>query len=1001
MSGDGYFLNLDVLADLTKTINQVKYIIHYAAQFDVACRSLNQQRFANEAMRLLDDTCPPKLLWVLLQHFIRRPTCQDNLVSAFRVFVGNSEVQRKIGRSILEEVIELTNKEELTYNDEKICRAVRPIITQDLLSTFDEDLSPDDIDRTLTGNRARNVQRHYILDGGDAIESICDAIRKDKVNQLRRMIDTHRLNPTDKLDLVGILECDIFSATSFLDIAAFYGSADCFDYLRSQVELTNVVEGDIYRHMILGRQTEMMSKMMINWDDTVIAGRITETILEMDDPVFFDFYLYKRFEHDPGELMRQIVSHDAILCLDIMRKHPAFLWQTYTILSRQRGGVLVECYLSGTRKWFHERVQDLQDICDNAGNMSDEELERFEDEIKKKAHEIGFEIARHPEGGRRGMYYYCKYGAQARTGNGQKRTQKCDCHFHIRLYKGRDGWHITGRDLDHTPHYMQTQLQEMSIEAKHIITAMRRCKLSPTTVSKIMNLSIGSSLTVSEVDAIAEETADERGFDEFEELTEKVQTEGGIVQEFVQFGKRIALFVMRRREIEMVAYSDVLFVDATHYPNRHGWSYIPVSVLNADLQIRTLAELYTSSQDQSVYTFLFEQLHQIEEIAATLKTIITDEDSAFLAAFPQIQAIFEGRWLTHIICAWHKGNRVRMKIDHSDLSPEKKEKLKQLVHIICYSRCTERAEAALVEFVGIAEEDETLRDYVRDHVVALRDKFAVAWLPDCFNLGYNTSSVAESNNARSKRGFTASQYTVLELSESVAAAEASSEREQQFRDRLRQHNSLSLRCGVQCQELIQKKIEGSLKKAFRLIVNRNGPRYIFTDPLHEGEEFVVSGGACNCRKLEMTGLPCSHLLWVEMRKYQEGESPTIFKPEWQMDRLHYRLVDPTITPQELERLLHKPVNPGETAHQPQIDATQLQVADQRVARTENPAQRRFRKLTYLANPMIAKASMYEEMTDVVMQVLTALAERVIRETANMPIQDQGRPRIRRFPGAGG
>lgn len=369
-----------------------------------------------------------------------------------------------------------------------------------------------------------------------------------------------------------------------------------------------------------------------------------------------------------------------------------------------------------------------------------------------------------------------------------------------------------------------------------------------------------------------------------------------------------------------------------------------------------------------------------------------------MSAFEQIKALFPGRWISHIICAWHKANRIRMKIDKSSLCTDDKEKLKSMLHIICYSRCAQHAQRTVVEFTELARRDPELSKYLTDHVICLLDKFAVSWLPDCFNLGYNTSSAAESNNARSKRGLTARQYTMSELSENVRMAEESSDREQQYRDRLRQQGSLALKFGVDCRERIEKKIEGSLQKAFRLTARCQGGRYMFSDPLHEGEEICATGTTCECRKLEMTGLPCSHLLWVQMRKYQQGESDVIFKEEWRMERLNYRLVAPKVTPGEIGALLHPPLIAAGQGEQ----AAAVEEGESRANRAtgQNPAQRRYKKLSQLANPLIARASMYEEMTEAVMQTLTELTERVIRETAEMPVASVGRPRIRRFRGSG-
>ena len=57
----------------------------------------------------------------------------------------------------------------------------------------------------------------------------------------------------------------------------------------------------------------------------------------------------------------------------------------------------------------------------------------------------------------------------------------------------------------------------------------------------------------------------------------------------------------------------------------------------------------------------------------------------------------------------------------------------------------------------------------------------------------------------------------------------------------------------------------------------------------------------------MTGLPCSHLLWVQLSKYGKGTSRTIFKEEWLRTRFRYTLITPELTREEAQTMLRPSV----------------------------------------------------------------------------------------------
>ena len=211
-SEDDGFVDVEEFTRLTKTINDVKYIVHYAFQFDRVCRSEDSVLdFVAGATQLMDDNCPPKLLWALLLHFIRRPTGQKNLKTVFSLLVSDPEVQKKIGISIREEALNFIEKNALTYNDESVYNAAGPLFSMPFADDV-KHLDRDEIDRIFQSNRMPNVLQHQITGvRGSRIEEICTVMGKDNVNSLRRLLDLYDIDPIEKLDLVSIYMNDLFS----------------------------------------------------------------------------------------------------------------------------------------------------------------------------------------------------------------------------------------------------------------------------------------------------------------------------------------------------------------------------------------------------------------------------------------------------------------------------------------------------------------------------------------------------------------------------------------------------------------------------------------------------------------------------------------------------------------------------------------------------------------------------------------------------------------------
>lgn len=139
---------------------------------------------------------------------------------------------------------------------------------------------------------------------------------------------------------------------------------------------------------------------------------------------------------------------------------------------------------------------------------------------------------------------------------------------------------------------------------------------------------------------------------------------------------------------------------------------------------------------------------------------------------------------------------------------------------------------------------------------------------DCFNLGYISSTITESSNARFKNGKSKGSFlTFSEARDLFTRVEVKSERNRYYIKNRKPRKMLSLELARVMEECnvsvpIAESICGSIEKAKALKVHNNDDNWFVSNSSNIYDNHIINKNSllCSCKKFEQVGLPCSHII---------------------------------------------------------------------------------------------------------------------------------------------
>ena len=466
--------------------------------------------------------------------------------------------------------------------------------------------------------------------------------------------------------------------------------------------------------------------------------------------------------------------------------------------------------------------------------------------------------------------FYCLKGGRQR---GDK-SNKTGCEWKLSMGPRDDGKVVVLKS--HLQHNHELTPDKYSLftlgeDKQDLVRKMAHCGIDPTHIQRFLYEIGEKEVTADQIRRLKGRDVS-LGIPETEELANYMREVNGVFRRMeTRQGDRIfvhAVFTAAPFELEnLKKFGQVIWLDGTQRQNRLQWEIIPVTVIDQFKRIRSAGVFFVSRSDQEVIRWILEVLLNNKDLLQILRTIITDEDSAFIPAFDTVMRRLnkdrpDGNQITihHVLCAFHKEQNYIRKLQKAGLTAVQRETAKDLFKIVCYSPHKKACEKALEDIIALSPK---LASYVRKHVKPVLDKFARSHLGHVFTKGYNTTSPAESHNNMIKRAMIdGRRYSLKQMRIDITFAHRNAELS--FRDKIasafRSDHFSQTQGKMVLSPKIIRDIDATIAQAKELVWSKDG---VFHPDCPDYAYRVVmgrDGPVCDCGKVSHAGLVCAHIL---------------------------------------------------------------------------------------------------------------------------------------------
>ena len=511
------------------------------------------------------------------------------------------------------------------------------------------------------------------------------------------------------------------------------------------------------------------------------------------------------------------------------------------------------------------------ECCTDVKKLSDLEGKEFvclEDILhclKTLAAREGFDIVRKDSlKDSRRLRFFCS-GVSERSNKGEK-PEKCPFHVYVKFDRLMELFRVMKVQNEHN-HPMNpaiTKWRLLNTKQIRIILSFRRSGMPLVEINRNIMEIFGLDIELTgrqlrRIKRIGLSNVDQL---ETDELARSIRERGGIVrikEDPDEEGKlrRSAILVLDASEARNLRgiFGNPIFIDGTAVPNRLKWELTMITLVDQYLGIQPGGAMFSMYTNAETYDWFLNQLLEIIGNREKI-TLITDEDLAMSASIQTHNKNGVSFEICHVICAWHKERNFEKKMGKCGFTDDEKTAIRSLWKRICYSPSRTVVSNCIQQLRGY--ENQKLGHYIDKHIVPVLPNFARAYIPE-FTAGYNVSSLSESANALLKRNLTAAYYTLTEIKNCVRSV---------FRQKnITAHEKLLLsrrgglflekEFGVSVAPKVEELLIASLVKSFRL---ENIGNNTYRDKRYPDEVFHVEYPECECKKLQYSGLPCSHIM---------------------------------------------------------------------------------------------------------------------------------------------
>ena len=484
--------------------------------------------------------------------------------------------------------------------------------------------------------------------------------------------------------------------------------------------------------------------------------------------------------------------------------------------------------------------------------------------LKIEAMKCGFKLTTNQSLRSNYMTVFCSKGGRTRT----KRTSKTDCPWTISIAPADDThFKVRAVCLEHNHELTPDKYSIFTLDPdkQDLIRKLLDSGATPLTVQRFLDRSGITDVSTLQIRRLA---GRDKAFQnkETEDLRQYMEEVGGVFQrmEIRTEDKCYVHAVFTAMDFEMEnlrRFGDVIWLDGTQRQNFLKWEIIPVTVIDPFKRIRSGGMFFVSRGDQEILEWVLKVLQENDTLKDVLRTIITDEDSAFIPAFKKVFRTGDSKddpLIKHVLCAYHKEQNFIRKLGKCGLTAQEIEAAKDLFKIVCYGRHREACDDAVANLKTLSPK---LTKYVEKHVEPILAQFARAYLSGVFTKNYNTTSPAESHNNMLKKGMIDGRiYTLKQMRIDITATHRNSEicfREKITSSFVNTHFTYT-KHNIMLAPKIRDAIDLAIERSHDFSVclenstvrHPDAPKYVYK----------ISEAGCSCGSQSHAGLPCEHLL---------------------------------------------------------------------------------------------------------------------------------------------
>lgn len=425
---------------------------------------------------------------------------------------------------------------------------------------------------------------------------------------------------------------------------------------------------------------------------------------------------------------------------------------------------------------------------------------------------------------------------------------------------------------NHVLNSENTNFLLMSVDKLKILKSLRRARVPVFSIIRIFKEWYDTNLVYRQIITLERYYSDNK-IDSLQslELSNYMKDKDGLF--FIKFdtknGIKVteAVLTFEKFELSNLERSYVISIDGTNFPNTMNWELVPITTKDNNSTIQSCGALFARTLNKDIVLWTFEKLFSLSQ-SSNIITVISDEDSAVVYAIP-IWNKSNNKILHHILCRFHKIRNFLIRLKAIVKNQEDYDEIKQHLRRMMSTRFEEVAFKKILEIksFGYSEIDQ----YIENNILNNEEKLLVSKM-DTLTLGNYTTSNSESSNSLVKRAH--HKETLKSMREEITWWFLQKNRNFEYAESRKRPRiyPIQQKFNMKGPERIIKLLQFSFDKALRLIEkkpsnaveNSNESQIIYFDPLEKEdvEEVIVSKAnlTCQCRRVIVEGLPCSHLI---------------------------------------------------------------------------------------------------------------------------------------------